>query len=286
MTIVLLATSAEYADGEPGAPALDAALLARGLEPRWVLWEDPEVDWSAGLVAVRSTWDYVDRHAEFVAWARGVEAHGRLLNGADVFAWNVDKAYLARLEGVPVVPTVLADDDASVADGVRRFAGSGGAVVKSRVGAGGVGVVVAESPEDPRLAGLAAGPWIVQPLVSSVRTAGESSVFVLDGRAVSQVDKRPAPGEIRVHEEYGGRSGPVPLRPEASEVARAGIAASEALLGRRLDYGRVDLMRLDDGTLAVSELELTEPGLYLDVLPENAEPFADLVLSRLDLLTG
>ena len=59
------------------------------------------------------------------------------------------------------------------------------------------------------------------------------------------------------------------------------MAAAEEVLGRRLDYGRVDMMRLDDGTLAVSELELTEPGLYLDVLPENAQPFADLVAARL-----
>ena len=36
-----------------------------------------------------------------------------------------------------------------------------------------------------------------------------------------------------------------------------------------------------DGRLVVSELELIEPGLYLDVLPENAEPFADLVAARL-----
>jgi hypothetical protein len=37
-----------------------------------------------------------------------------------------------------------------------------------------------------------------------------------------------------------------------------------------------------DGHLHVSELELIEPGLYLDVLPANAEPFADLVVSRLE----
>ena len=58
---------------------------------------------------------------------------------------------------------------------------------------------------------------------------------------------------------------------------------AEELLGVRLPYARVDLMRLDDGTLAVSELEITEPGLYLDVLPANAEAFADLVE---DLLRG
>ena len=36
-----------------------------------------------------------------------------------------------------------------------------------------------------------------------------------------------------------------------------------------------------DGGWVVSELELIEPGLYLDVSPANAGPFADLVQSRL-----
>jgi hypothetical protein len=31
----------------------------------------------------------------------------------------------------------------------------------------------------------------------------------------------------------------------------------------------------------VSELELIEPGLYLDVSPANAAPFADLLEARL-----
>ena len=38
---------------------------------------------------------------------------------------------------------------------------------------------------------------------------------------------------------------------------------------------------LADGTLAVSELELIEPGLYLDVVPDNADAFADLVVGLL-----
>ena len=59
------------------------------------------------------------------------------------------------------------------------------------------------------------------------------------------------------------------------------VVAADRVLGVSLDYGRVDMMRLDDGTLAVSELEVTEPGLYLDILPENAGPFADLVTSQL-----
>ena len=290
MTLVLLATSSNWPDGEPGAPALTAALTARGLDSRWEEWDDPDVDWAAAdLVVVRSTWDYIERYEEFVAWARRIDDGGtRLLNGAEVFAWNVDKAYLAALgEGLAVVPTRTASTLEELASGVREF---GTAVVKPRVGAGGAGVLVVDDPNDPRLGQEiddhpelhnGRGPWVVQPLVESVRTEGETSVFVLAGLPVSQVDKLPSGGEIRVHEHFGGSSRPVPMRDEASDLAVAAMAAAAAVLGSALDYGRVDMMRLADGTLAVSELEVTEPGLYLDVLPSNAVPFVDLVVARL-----
>ena len=103
---------------------------------------------------------------------------------------------------------------------------------------------------------------------------------MLDGRAVSQVDKLPASGEIRVHEQYGGASRPVALDADVAVVAEAAMAQAGELLGTRLDYGRVDLMEYD-GRLVVGELELIEPGLYLDVHPRTAQPFADLVVSRL-----
>jgi glutathione synthase/RimK-type ligase-like ATP-grasp enzyme len=286
---VLLATSSGWPDGEPGAAVLDAALSARGLDARWACWDDPAVDWSgADLVAVRSTWDYMQRHEQFVAWARQVAGQTRMLNGPEVFAWNVDKAYLIGLDGgLPVVPTRTAATLEELAAGVHEF---GVAVVKPRVGASGAGVLLVDDPADPRLGTevkdhpelpAGRGPWVVQPLVASVRSEGESSVFVLDGVPVSQVDKLPAGGEIRVHEHFGGSSRPVPLRDEAAVLALAATAAADRALGVRLDYGRVDMMRLADGTLAVSELEVIEPGLYLDVLPDNAAPFADLVADRL-----
>jgi hypothetical protein len=50
--------------------------------------------------------------------------------------------------------------------------------------------------------------------------------------------------------------------------------------GRPMDYLRVDLLQWQDAWV-VSELELIEPGLYLEVSPANAGPFADLVAARL-----
>lgn len=280
---VLLATWSGMPGGEEwtGTNHLLEAFAERGLDARWVIWDDPNVDWSSGLVAVRATWDYEWRREEFLAWARSLPW---VLNSAAIFEWNTDKIYLPQLAatGVPVVPTivVLGEEDLPTAIAECRPA-----VVKPTVGAGGRGVVVFDGtdggPPDLDEAGLGAGPWIVQPLVESVRTEGEISVFVMDGRVVSQARKVPAAGEIRVHEQYGGRTVAAAVTDEAADVALGAIAGTTSLTGERLDYARVDQMRLADGTLAVSELEVTEPGLYLEILPRNADAFVDLVVARL-----
>jgi glutathione synthase/RimK-type ligase-like ATP-grasp enzyme len=266
----LLVTCSFFPEGEPGHEHLDRALADRGVTARWVRWDDTDVDWgSAGLVAVRATWDYDTRLAEFLEWAASVGP--TLLNGADVFTWNTDKAYLVELAeaGLPVVPTRLVRDAEARVLKPR--------VLKPRVGAGGRGVVVL-GPGDSLPSEQ--DDLIVQPLVESVRTDGETSVFVLGGRAVSQVVKHPAFEEIRVHEEYGGSTRTVDLDPGVGELAERAIAATEKLRGFDLAYARVDLMRLGRDWV-ISELELTEPGLYLDLLPGNAEAFAAVVAERL-----
>jgi glutathione synthase/RimK-type ligase-like ATP-grasp enzyme len=280
VTSVLLATFALMPEGEPDGHHLSAALTARGIDSSWVCWDDPAVDWAAAdIVAVRATWDYQRRCAEFLDWARATERVSRLLNGAEVFAWNADKAYLTELAAVvDVVPTGLLDNDTLVTGLQAAVDRWGTTVIKPRTGAGGVGVVIAESIEDERLVGLTEAPWIVQPLVESVRTTGETSVYVLAGRAVSQVDKSTGGDEIRVHEYHGGSSRPAPLGAEQAALAEAAVQAAVTRLDVDLPYARVDMMVWED-RWAVSELELIEPGLYLDVDPGNAEHFADLLAS-------
>ena len=276
MPDVLLATCSYFPDGEPGAEHLDRALRDRGVDASWALWDDPAVAWSvADLVVVRSTWDYEYRPAEFLGWVDSVG--DRLLNGAGTIRWNLDKAYLVELAetGMPVVPTTSVETVAELRDAV---AGLGTAVVKPRVGAGGRGVRVVTADEED---GADGGPWIVQPVVESVRTTGEVSVYVFDGVAATRLDKVPAAGEIRVHEEYGGSTVAGALDPDSARVAVESFAAAGRVRGAEPAYGRADLMQWEDRWV-LSELELVEPGLYLDVLPGNAEPFADLVARRLD----
>ncbi len=274
---VLLATDRAHPEGEPGHEHLDAELDRRGITSRWAVWDDPDVDWRAArVVAARCTWDYDTRLEEFLVWAESVGP--ALLHGAEVFGWNTDKAYLAEIgqrSALPVVPTVVADDLEQLRAAIATRLP---AVVKPRHGAGGRGVVLVER------AGVAVpsdgGPWVVQPLVESVRDEGETSVFVLGGRAVSQVRKVAGTHDIRVHEEYGGASAPVPLAPEAARLAVDAVTTASELVGTELAYARIDMLR-HESRLVVSEIEITEPGLYLDVLPGNAAAFADVLAARL-----
>lgn len=284
MSSVLLVTCAAFPAGEPEGHLLLEAFAERGHSARWVAWDDAGADWGAAdVVAVRAAWDYTERREEFLAWARSVGPG--LLNGADCFAWNTDKSYLSALAGVgvPVVPTLVVEGEESLPAAVAAY---DVAVVKPTVGAGGRGLVVFDLSDggSPDLdeSQLGPGPWVVQPLVESVRTEGEHSVFVLGGEAVTQVCKRPAGDEIRVHEWYGGRTVPVPLDPDAAELARRTVLATQEIVGAALVYARVDLLRLGDGSLAVGEIEVTEPGLYLDVLPSNATHFARAVHTAAD----
>lgn len=283
---VLIATFSGLPDGEPGFEALDKAMSDRGIDFAWVIWDDPSVDWAAAdLVVVRSTWDYALRPSEFLDWARSLD-QSRLLNGADVFEWNHDKRYLTDLDPIPAVPTRMASTQAEFGAAIAEF---GTAVIKPRVSAGGAGLIIVSDPVDSRLGQTirshpsyepVGGPWIAQPLVESVRTRGEVSVFVLAGQVISQVDKLPVGDEVRVHEEFGGASLPVDIDPAIAKVALAANDWLTQRFGRELDYVRVDLLSYGDEWV-VSELEAIEPGLYLDILPANAEPFADLIAARL-----
>ena len=283
MSEILLVTCAALPDGEPDGQLLVEAFAERGHAARWVAWDDLGVDWTAAdVVAVRSTWDYDGRRPEFLAWARRIDAEGaHLLNGVRAFEWNTDKAYLLELAatGVPVVPTIAVEGEEALPAAVAEY---GRAVVKPRVGAGGRGLVLFDledgGPADLDESQLGMGPWVVQPLLESVRTEGEWSVYVLGGDVVSAARKVPADGDIRVHEAYGGHTAAAEVTPEHGVLATEAVRAAEELLECRLPYARVDQMRLPDGTLVVSELEITEPGLYLDHLPDNAAAFAGAVL--------
>ncbi|GAM89143.1 hypothetical protein ANO11243_071780 [Dothideomycetidae sp. 11243] len=276
--LVFLATCSIFPEGEAGGVHLSSVLAKRGIDSSWVSWNDPAVDWdSADIIAIRSTWDYDSHLEEFLDWAARLDPT-KLLNPAAALRWNINKAYLIALQaaGVPTVPTVYAE----TVNAVHKAIPTGEkAVVKPATGVNGFGVEVVLGPDASWVPSWK-GPWVVQPFVESVQIEGERAVFMLDGKVTIQLLKTAAVGQFRINEDYGGRTAQEPLSDDAVAIANMAVNAAEEILGTKLGYARVDLLRYN-GRLVVSELEITEPGLYLDIVPAHAEPYADLIQRRI-----
>lgn len=287
MPYVLLATCSELPNGDEDAGALVAALDAIGVEAHWQVWNDPTVTWDAGLVVVRSTWDYTSDRAAFLDWAKTVP---RLENAATVIEWNSDKVYLRELAeaDVPVVPTTWVAPGADV-----RLPETGDLVIKPSVGAGSRGAgrfgpdTRAAAREHVRALHEAGRTVLMQPYLDGVDTVGETALIYLDGVFSHAVGKAAmlAPdvvnslelthSELFVVEQMSRRE------PTAAELAVGAqvITATRRLLGGEQLYARVDLLPSADGPVLV-ELELAEPSLFLGYADGAVERFAAVIAGR------
>ena len=259
---------------------LAEALARRGLSAARVDWADPAVDWSRFRCAVfRTTWNYFKRFDEFMAWLDRVERVTTLCNTPEIIRWNVDKHYFTDLEarGIPVVPSrfVEAGSDVRLADllgetgwrdAIVKPCVSGGAYHTYRVGLENVADVHAIVA--PLLEKQA---FIVQPFQQEIVDQGEDTLMVLNGHYTHAVRKVVKAGDFRVQDDFGGSVHDLePTREQMDLAERAMAACSPAPA-----YGRVDMVRGNDGRFAVMELELIEPELWLRHHPPAADAMAD-----------
>ena len=280
---IAIATCAEYEELKVDDRLLGEALEARGAEARSVVWDAEGPDWSEfDLCLVRSTWDYHDKHEEFLAWCRRVEAAAGLRNPADLIAWNSEKTYLRELaeRGVPTVPTVWVERSSDVdLDDLLAREGWQEVVVKPVVdlGAKNLHRVRADEAQEALASVLARNDAMVQPFLPSLETEGELSLIYIDGSFSHAVRKRPAAGDFRVQSIWGGAFDAATPAAEHLDIAeRALEGLDEAPL-----YARIDLVSDLAGDPVSIELELIEPNLYLGTQPAAAGALARAVLSKL-----
>jgi len=258
---------------------LAPALIREGVDVQAPGWSDPSVDWSSfDLAMLSSTWDYHERVADFHAWLRTTALATRLCNPLELVEWNLDKRYLRELEGagVPMIPTEWIEPGgaAGAADAIGSR-GWGDVVIKPVVDLGARNLVrVGAEVVAPMLERYVV-PTMAQPYLRSVVDEGELSLVYFAGGLSHTLRKLPASGDFRIQPQYGGRHEPVEPEPAAVEIGARALAACP---GEPL-YARVDLLRLDDGSLALIELELIEPALYLDVAPASARRLARMLLA-------
>jgi len=270
-------------------PPLLAALDAAGLEGGVADWDDPGVDWAAyRLALLRSTWDYAERFAEFLAWAERTAKLTALLNPPPVIRWNTDKHYLRELarSGVATVPTRFVEPGERALPALERFLreeGSAEWVVKPAIGAGSRdaaryarGEERAASDHIGRL--LDAGRSVLlQPYLDQVDLHGETALIYFSGRFSHAIRKGPllqrggAPTAALFAEEH------ITPRMPAAEELRLAQQVLAALPFAPPLYARIDLIRSGNGASCLLELELTEPSLFFAHAPEAAQRLVQLL---------
>ncbi|MDQ6768199.1 MAG: hypothetical protein M3Z41_10365 [Candidatus Eremiobacteraeota bacterium] len=239
------------------------------------VWDDPAVDWSkAGIVIIRSTWDYNLRHEAFLAWAESVAAVAPLYNPLPLVRWNIHKSYLKDLaaRGVAVVPTqwLAAGSHPNLAQ-VLEQAEWTSAVIKPAIGLSTYGVrrVSGQADDQAHLdALLREHDVMVQPYMKSVEDYGERALMFIDSTYSHAVRKTAFQALLPA-----GEAGETPTEATGAEIAVA-VKAMQALPTRAL-YARADLVHDDQGEPRVLEFELIEPTLFLAMHPRAAHRFAD-----------
>lgn len=277
---------------------LVAALEQRGLAVEVVDWDDAGVEWARyALALLRSTWDYTSRLGEFLAWLARAAAQTAIYNPPALIRWNVDKHYLADLEGagVSIVPSFFiepgaaTDRFAAADDSLRKFLLAQPAaelVVKPAVGAGsrdaqryGREEVAAIREHMERLL-IGQRSVLLQPYLERVDELGETALIFFQGRFSHAIRKGPllqrgsAPTRALFATEQIS-----PRTPQAAELALAERALRAIPFERPL-YARVDLIGAADGSPRVLELELSEPSLFFAHSPDGAAGLAQ-VMGRL-----
>jgi glutathione synthase/RimK-type ligase-like ATP-grasp enzyme len=265
---------------------LQAAFERRGLRAARVDWARADFDWAKARCALfRTTWDYFHRVGEFVAWLDRVSARTRLVNPPNLVRWNLDKHYLddLRSRGIRTVPTRYVEAGAAAslpavlaetgwAEAVLKPAVSGAARHTYRLDARSA---PQRDPVFQRL--LEQEAVILQPFQRAILETGELSLMVIGGACTHAVRKVARAEDFRVQDDHGGTVHPYEALPDEIEFAQRAVAACDPAPV----YARVDMLRDNDGDLAVMELELIEPELFLRLHPPAAEALAGCVTDLL-----
>ena len=280
MRAAIFVPAPDYPEDWDWAYEVEAAVLLRaGFSVEARPWNDPGDLGGFDLVMPLVAWGY---HQDPAHWHllldRLEQDRVPVLNPVPLLRWNSDKRYLAELgnNGIHVIPTRLVEalDEAALADARAEFGDE--LVIKPPVSASAYGThrIGAHDmlPEEARGRAM-----LVQPFLRSIATEGEYSIMLFGGRFSHAIVKRPKAGDYRVQPHLGGSELPCPPPEGAIELARTALAAAPD----KAAYARVDMVRDNAGKLAIIELELIEPALWLQHAPEGGASFASALRTAL-----
>ncbi len=264
-----------------------SAFEKRGLKVQRTNWDNPEVDWSdTRYILFRSTWDYVDRYAEFSGWLEQVKNWTSMINPYQVIRWNLDKHYLEDLSklGINIPPTRFLEkiEPGSLQEIVSESGWK--EIILKPVVSGGARHTYRFIPEDVERyeqiyqSLIREESLMIQEFQNQVPTRGEIAFMLFDGKFSHAILKKPKRGDFRVQDDFGGSVHH--YEPSSEEVSFAEQVVSTCKILPL--YARVDAFWDNQDRLSISELELIEPELWFRFNPEAADRLAEAFIRYSD----
>lgn len=262
------------------------ALNDLGINTIRLAWDNPDFDWSTTTYIIfRTTWDYYERYPEFSTWLETVSKKTTLLNSSNTITWNIDKHYLADLEAknIAIVPTHFIEIGET--NSLQTICDSlpwEHMVLKPCISAGAhhtykiqPNTIVEHEAIFKTL--IAEEAMMIQPFLENIVTEGEVSMMVIDGTFTHAILKKAKAGDFRVQDDFGGSVHQYNPTQEEIDFAEDVVKACEELP----IYARVDIVKDNNNTWVVSELELIEPELWFRHYPKAATVLAKAVQKRM-----
>ncbi len=283
--IAFLAPVPEYEEDWSHIKADYARLF--GEDTAFIDWTKADYLTGFDLVTPLLAWGYQRDCPRWFELLDRLEVEGTLVsNPVSVLRWNSDKAYLAELDsaGIATVPTRLSNavDDTELAEARALFC-TETLVIKPPISGGADGTFRLTASE-PLPASVAGHRMMIQPYLPSIAAEGEHSLFYFGGTFSHSIIKRPAAGDFRVQDQFGGYEEAI-VAPQAAKALAQSALDITAKITRTgaLAYARVDMLRDDEGVFRLMELELIEPSLFLRFASDGGMAFADALLSHVKM---
>ena len=251
---------------------LSRELNKYGIALEQIFWEDfgaGKVDISGfDAITPLTAWSYPKNQAAFLKCLEALQASGKtIINPIAVIKDNMNKSYLGKLsdEGLPVPPTkILTSNAFQQAYDLFDIFNCDEIIIKPIVGSGSWRQARLKRGETlPSAEELPPETALVQPFLKNVSDIGELSMLFFGSEFSHALLKTPKAGDYRSQTRYGAIEKNIAPPPEAIEASQQILNAYEENTKSTITYGRIDMVKSNDGNWLLMEAELIEPFLYL-----------------------
>jgi glutathione synthase/RimK-type ligase-like ATP-grasp enzyme len=279
---------------------------------QWNAEETKKLIEECDLVMPLLLWDYPKYYTEFLKFMDHlIEKRIPLANDPFIIKWNSDKIYLKDLisRNAALVPTLFIESSSDIDQGLLALQTKvimrewSEIIIKPTIANSAMGVLRLKSEDYltkglPHIKALLSQGYkvLAQPYISVVESAGEISALYFNGKYSHSVRKVPGKGDFRVQNEYGGVD--FEYKPSQEEflfhekilsTAKESVKAYSKQDYYKHDflYARIDYFITEDNTPLLSELEVMEPHLFLNIASETSIPnWQNAVVDYLQKIQG